>query len=124
MSKVFITLKKNAEFRKVYGEGRSAVNKRLVVYAMENGLSTNRFGITISRKVGKAAIRNKVRRRIREILRLFFLTVTNSEKAPCFDIIIVARHSAPEADFAELKGGLVRLLPKLLHEKRKEEGSE
>ena len=48
------SLKKNKDFRRVYDEGKSYANRILVMYAMKNGLETNRLGISVSKKVGTA----------------------------------------------------------------------
>ncbi len=62
-----------------------------------------RVAIVVSRKVGNAVVRNRVRRRLREALRAL---VTAGGTKPSFDALIVARPSAAEASFAELKGSL------------------
>jgi len=120
-----ITLKKNSEFKAVYNgskdgsnKTKSAAGKHLVVLMAENNCPSHRFGITISRKIGKAAARNKLRRRIREILRAFFRADKPSGdpvNIPKQDFVIIARNGtgAAEITFAELKNGLDRLLTKL-----------
>ena len=65
-----ITLKENYEFRRVYNKGKSGVSSFLVVYARPNRSGRNRLGVTVSTKLGKAVVRNRVRRRLREIFRL------------------------------------------------------
>jgi ribonuclease P protein component len=126
-TKKFITLKRNSEFKRVYGEsGKSNASCRhTAVRLAANGLTENRFGITVSRKVGKACVRNKVRRRIREILRAFFFSGEGcgerfcerfcTEDAVNYDIVVVARQNAAEATFTELKSGLERTLERLLY---------
>ena len=110
-----ITIKKNAEFKRVYSGSRetvkNAANKQFVILVMPNGLLHNRFGITISRKVGKAVTRNKLRRRIREILRT---CLTDGLGHTGNDIVIIAKPGAPEYSFRELRIGLDKLLMKLL----------
>ena len=90
------SLKLNHIFRKLYhtsgvGDGY------LVLYARKNRTEGNRVGITVSKKLGKAHVRNRTRRRLREVYRL------NEEKfLPGFDIVVVARTRAVEAPFRKL----------------------
>ena len=64
------TVKQNYEFRRMYAKGKSGVSSCLVVYYRKNRLGHNRLGVTVSTKLGHAVVRNRVRRRIREIFRL------------------------------------------------------
>ena len=64
------TLKKNSDFHRLYAKGKSAVNPYLVVYCRKNRQDRNRFGYTVTAKLGHAVVRNRVRRRLREIVRL------------------------------------------------------
>jgi ribonuclease P protein component len=69
----------------------------MVLYARKNRTGTNRVGITVSKKLGKAHVRNRVRRRLREVYRL------NEEQfQPGWDIVVVARSRAVEAKFSKL----------------------
>ena len=61
------TIKENYEFRRMYAKGKSGVSSCLVVYYRKNRLGHNRLGVTVSTKLGHAVVRNRVRRRIREI---------------------------------------------------------
>ena len=63
------TIKENYEFRRMYAKGKSGVSSCLVVYYRKNRLGHNRLGVTVSTKLGHAVVRNRVRRRIREIFR-------------------------------------------------------
>ena len=65
-----MTVKENYEFRRIYAKGRSGVSPYLVVYVRPNRRGRNRLGVTVSTKLGHAVVRNRVRRRIREIYRL------------------------------------------------------
>ena len=89
-------LKLNHIFRRLYASSGHA-NACLVLYARRNRTQTNRLGITVSKKLGHAVVRNRARRRIREAYRL------NEEKfLPGWDIVIVARSRAIHCSFAEL----------------------
>ena len=100
------SLKLNHIFRRLYHTNGYA-NGFLVLYARKNRTDSNRVGITVSKKLGKAHIRNRVRRRFREVYRL------NEEKfQPGWDIVVVARTRAIHADFAELTKAYLALAKK------------
>ena len=95
------TLKKNYEFKRLYNKGKTAVTPYMVVYA-------RRVGYTVSTKLGKAVVRNRVRRRLREIYRL------NSDKLrPGVDIVIVARSRCIEAEYAKMERAFLRACAEL-----------
>ena len=62
-----VTIKENRDFRRIYSRGRSAVTPFLVLYCRPNGRDHNRLGITTSTKLGCAVVRNRARRRLREV---------------------------------------------------------
>ena len=101
--------KNNYEFRRVYNKGKSAAKSCLVVYCRPyRTADRNRLGITVGTKIGKAVIRNKIRRRIKEIYRL------NEEKLKSgYDIVIVARVRSRDAMYRELERDILRLFTKL-----------
>ena len=76
------------------------MKKNIAVYYRKNRFSFNRLGLTVSPKVGKAVVRNAVRRRLKESYRLL--------QGLCegYDIVIVARRRAATASFSELKKDL------------------
>lgn len=93
-----VTLKMNYEFRRVYNKGASGVSPFLVVYARPNLCTKNRLGITVSAKLGKAVVRNRVRRRLRELYRL-----SQPAMKQGYDIVLVARSRAVAAAYHELE---------------------
>ena len=98
------SLKKNADFQKVYRNGKSYANRFLVMYVMKNGSEYNRIGISVSKKVGNSVVRHRVTRLIREGYRLQE-DMFNSG----LDIVVIARGTARDADFYEIKSALVHL---------------
>lgn len=93
-----VTLKKNYEFKRLYNKGKTAVTPYLVVYSLRTGRGVNRVGYTVSTKLGKAVVRNRVRRRLREIYRL------NSDKLKNgIDIVVVARARCVNGDYAKIE---------------------
>ena len=99
-------LKLNHIFRRLYATSGHA-NGHLVLYARKNHSANNRVGITVSKKLGGAVVRNRVRRRLREVYRL------NEELfAPGWDIVIVARSRCIQADFAALSASYLSLAKK------------
>ena len=100
------SLKLNHIFQRLYRSNGQA-NGYFVFYARKNRLDTNRVGITVSKKLGKAHIRNRVRRRIREVYRL------NEELfQPGWDIVVVARSKSVDADFVKLTKAYLQLAEK------------
>lgn len=99
-------LKLNHIFRRLYhtsGHG----NGYLVLYARKNSLGINRVGITVSKKLGHAVVRNRVRRRLREVYRLH-----EELFAPGWDIVVVARSRCIGADFQKLTQSYLSLCEK------------
>ena len=100
------SLKLNHIFRRLYATSGHA-NGYLVLYARPNRTQTNRVGITVSKKLGHAVVRNRVRRRLREVYRL------NEDRfAPGWDIVVVARSRCIDADFKKLTHAYLSLAEK------------
>lgn len=102
------SLKLNHLFRRLYQRGKSAAGRYVVVYCRRNGLPYNRLGLTAGTKIGKAVVRNKVRRRIREAYRL-----SEEHYYRGYDIVIVARGRAATATYADIAENLSLLSQKL-----------
>ena len=103
-----IAIKQPHLFRRAYAKGKSAVTPTVVLYARKNGLGFNRLGLTVGTKVGKAVVRNRVRRRLRESYRLREGSVKTG-----YDFVLVARSAAADAPFAVLDRHLASLLNRL-----------
>ena len=96
-------LKLNHIFRRLYSTTGHA-NSCLVLYARKNRSATNRVGVTVSKKLGGAVVRNRVRRRLREVYRL-----NETRFAPGWDIVVVARSRSITADFGKLTDSYLAL---------------
>ena len=103
-----VTLKENYEFRRMYQKGASAVDRCMVVYCRKNRLNRNRYGFTVSVKLGGAVVRNRARRRLREVCRL-----QSGRLCVGYDILVVARGRTAAAPFQELTAAYLRLAKKL-----------
>ena len=104
--KYSVSLKLNHIFRRLYHTSGKA-DAYLVLYARRNRTQTNRVGITVGKKLGKAHIRNRVRRRLREVYRL-----NEAAFRPGWDIVVVARSKAVEAPFDLLTQSYLTLAKK------------
>jgi ribonuclease P protein component len=102
---VLQTLKTTAEFESVYEKGAKRSSRSFVLFTLPNELGRYRFGLTTPRKLGKAHERNRIRRRVREILR----TVQPPSNAG-FDVVVNPRRSVHERAFQELRSELLTLL--------------
>ena len=106
--KFTVSLKENRVFRRLYAKGKSAVAPTMVLYCRRNGRRESRLGRTTGTKLGHAVVRNKVRRRLREIYRLH-----EDRFAPGYDIVVVARVRAVHSSYAVLERDFLRLAKKL-----------
>ena len=97
-------LRRSKDFRRVYDRRRSVSDYWLIVYACENGLAHLRLGLSVSRKVGPAVYRNRLRRLYREAFRL-----TRHELPTGLDLVLIPRGTA-EPTLEDLKRSLTRLV--------------
>lgn len=102
------TLKENWEFRRLYQRGESAVAPAMVVYCKRNREGRNRLGITVSTKLGCAVVRNRIKRRLREVYRLSAPRLRQG-----YDFVIVGRSRALDLPFDRLLDSFHRLCRKL-----------
>lgn len=111
-----VPLKENHLFRRAYSRGKSAADSFLALYVRGNGQRDNRLGLTVSTKVGCAVVRNRVRRRLREIYRLHEGEVLGGR-----DVVVVARVRAASSNYRQLEKSFLKLADRL--ELLKKEGS-
>jgi ribonuclease P protein component len=98
-------LVRTVDYEAVYRAGRRRASQHFVVFFSPNGRGMARFGVSAKRALGTAVERNRIRRRIREILRLH-----RQEIASGWDIVIHPRSSVATAEFGSLATELLRLL--------------
>ncbi|MDR1354420.1 MAG: ribonuclease P protein component [Oscillospiraceae bacterium] len=97
------TLRENKQFRRVYYKGRVLVSSVVVTYVLRNGLKRNRFGITTSKKVGKAVVRNRAKR----VIKAAFSEIKDGLPVG-FDIVFVARKRTANEKSTRVKFVMLR----------------
>lgn len=98
-------VQKNERFQEVRRNGRSYSNKTLVLCVLENQQSYSRFGFSVSKRIGNAVVRNRIKRRLREAMRLRMDQIESG-----WDIVFIARNSIRFADYHEIDKACARLL--------------
>jgi ribonuclease P protein component len=98
-------LTSDRQFQFVYDKGKSWASREVAVRTLPNGLDITRYGFAVGRRLGKAVVRNQIKRRLREILRHIALRGG-------WDIVIIARNPAAQVDYKRLKISVERLLAK------------
>jgi ribonuclease P protein component len=108
-------LTKRKEFEAVYREGRSWSNNLVVLKVLANDQGSNRYGFAVGKRLGNAVLRNRVKRRLREGVRL-------TPIKGGWDMVFIARQDAAEADYHNLRRAMNELLTRaqLLGNGRKE----
>ena len=98
-------LKKTSEFQSVRQCRNVEKNRLVTLYHAPNSLPCYRIGFTISKRIGKAHVRNQLRRRMKEILRC-------APIAPGVDLVFVARSNAVSSNFQSLEQSILGILEK------------
>lgn len=111
-------LRRPSDFRRVYERRRSVADDWLIVYGRGNGLPFLRLGLSVSRKVGQATYRNRLRRLYREAFRL-----TRAEMPVGLDLVLIPRRK-DEPTLEVLKSCLVKLVRQLARKLEKEEAAQ
>jgi len=101
-----LRLARRQDFRRVYDEGQRRSGPLCAVFFRPNGLPHSRLGITATVRLGKAVVRNRVKRRLREVFRLNRVSI-----APGWDIVVNPRVAAATVPFLTLEREVLRVLP-------------
>jgi len=107
-NKTTAVLNQNKDFRALYYRGKSRVAPVLVTYVRKNRYGCNRVGITTGKKIGKAVVRNRCRRLIREAYRLISPQIKGN-----WDIVFVARTRTADASMPQVKKAMTAHLKAL-----------
>jgi ribonuclease P protein component len=99
------TLRNSRQFRQVYENGQRFHSSLFTAFILQTESNERRIGITVTRKIGNAVVRNRCKRRLREALRRQF---NESESSFGFDLVINAKPGLIEADFRQIVDGLAR----------------
>lgn len=98
-------LRRNSDFQRVRHVGQSYASPLLVLAFLRNNLTQSRFGFVVSKKLGKAVRRNKIKRRIREATRLRLENISSG-----YDLVFIARQRAAQASYWELAAAVEQLV--------------
>jgi ribonuclease P protein component len=98
-------VREDRRFREIRQRGRSVSNDVLVLCVLANDLPYSRFGFAVSSRIGNAVVRNRIKRRLREIVRLRMALIR-----PGCDIILIARKPIRSAEYVQLETACARLL--------------
>ena len=98
-------MRSNARFQEIRQKGRSVSNDLAVLCALPNGLPYSRFGFSVSARIGGAVARNRIKRQLREAVRLRM-----AEVSPGWDAIFIARRPIRAARYEQMDRACARLL--------------
>ena len=102
-----VRVRSRADYLKIQRSGRKTGGRYLIILSMENDQPASRFGITVSRKTGNAVVRNRIKRRIRELQRL-----NHDRVVPGKDIVVIATREASRATFEGMRSEYNTLMKK------------
>ena len=100
-------LRTNEDFIKIYRNGKNYWNRNLILYVKKNGLKHSRIGFSITKKIGNSVVRNRTRRRMKEICRLNFVNIKQE-----YDIIFIPKKNVVDITYLELENAMLHLLKK------------
>jgi len=110
--KPLLSLTKKRDFDLVFKEGVTLVSKNLVIYAKPNELSFSRLGLSVSKKIGKAVTRNRIKRLLREAMRKL-----TGDFPVHHDFVLIARKLSVDSCLDDFLLDIKRSLPRLMNEK-------
>jgi ribonuclease P protein component len=98
-----LALTRRAQYLAVYKSGKASADSLVVVKALPNGMDATRIGFSVTKEIGQATVRNRVKRLLKENVRLLDIKVG-------WDIVFIARRSIVKADFNRLTESVIKLL--------------
>ncbi len=98
------SLKKSADFKRVYNGRKSRADRYIVLYVYANGTDRNRLGISVSKKVGNSVVRHRLARLVREVYRLNEFRFRRG-----YDLVVVARKMAPGITYHQMEKSMLKL---------------
>jgi ribonuclease P protein component len=98
-------VRENSRFQEIRRAGRSFTSELLVLCVLPNQLPYSRFGFSVSSRIGNAVNRNRIKRRLREAIRLRMDLIE-----PGWDLVFIARNPIRKADYREMDAACARLL--------------
>ena len=101
-----LALTRRAQYLAVYESGKAAADKLLVIKVLPNNLDVLRAGFAVTKDIGKATVRNRVKRLLKENLRLLVVK-------PGWDIVLIARRPVAGKNYHEVNRSIVKLLTRL-----------
>ncbi|MFC2015779.1 ribonuclease P protein component [Chloroflexota bacterium] len=100
-------LRASTDFERVRRKGRTLLHPLLVISTLPNGLEHNRFGFAVGRRLGRAVKRNRIKRRMREVVRL---RMQRDDIAGGWDVVLIARRPIVGATFEQIEEAIGLLL--------------
>ena len=96
-------LTRSSDFARVYNEGKSWANRLLVMRTVATGRALSRVGFSVSKRVGNAVVRNRVKRMLREAVRA-------EMREAGWDVVFIARAGTAASDFTEIRAAVSDLV--------------
>src|SRR5262245_22811364 len=104
------TLRNSRQYRRVYERGHRIHTPFFSAFFLRNDACERRYGITVTRKIGGAVVRNRCKRRLREIVRKYELCPSYPDG---FDLVLNVKPELAEADFKQLQESFARMMSRL-----------
>ena len=97
-------VKSEKDFNAIFNDKQSVANKRFVIYKLDKDQKHFRVGLSVSKKLGNAVVRNRIKRKIRHVL------IEHRQELQAVDFVIIARKGVEELDYKETERNLLHVL--------------
>lgn len=97
-------VKRERDFNDIFTKGRNVANRRFVIYSLPKEQHHFRVGLSVSKKLGNAVMRNRIKRRIRHVL------IEYADQLTSEDFVIIARKGVENLSYQEIKQNLLHVL--------------